>query len=126
MTAAPRKAAAKKAPARRTATPKLSAFDAARKKVVEKRETETVFDWEGYGRTWQVCRPNPMIVHQMSTGDASFTDFVLSHFVEDQRADFIAATAADPDFDFDIIELIVSEIENVVYADLPLGPSSDS
>lgn len=121
-----KKAPAKKAAARRTATPRLSPFDAARKKIVEKRPTQTVFDWVGYDRTWQVCRPNPMIVHQMSTGEASFTDFVLSHFVEDQRNDFIAVTIADPDFDFDIIELIIAEIEAVVYAALPLGPSSDS
>jgi hypothetical protein len=121
-----KKAPAKKAAARRTAVPKLSPFDAARKKIVEKRESQTVFDWEGFERTWQVCRPNPMVVHQLSTGEATFTDFVLAHFVEDQRADLVAVTMADPTFDFDIIELMIAEIETLVYADLPLGPSSDS
>ena len=63
---------------------------------------------------------------RLAEDKASFMDFVLGHFVETQRDEFLATLAADPEFDFDIIELLVAEVETVVYADLPLGPSSDS
>ena len=121
-----KKAPAKKAAARRTPAPKLSAFDAARRNLVAKRAEETVFKWEGYGREWLVRRPNPALVAQMAEGKASFMDFVLDHFVKAQRDDILAVFATDDDFDFDVIELLVAEIEAIVYANLPLEQSSDS
>lgn len=121
-----KKAPAKKAPARRKPAAQLSAFDAARRNLVAKRQTETAYKWEGYGREWLVRRPNPALIAQLAEDKASFMDFVLGHFVETQRDEFLAVLAADPEFDFDIIELLVAEVEAIVYADLPLGPSSDS
>lgn len=125
-TTAKKAPATKKAAARRKPAPQLSSFDAARRNLVAKRQTETVYKWEGYGREWLVRRPNPALIAQLSEDKASFMDFVLGHFVETQRDEFLATLAADPEFDFDIIELLVAEVETVVYADLPLGPSSDS
>ena len=116
----------KKAGATRTATPKLSAFDAERKKLIEKRSVSTVFEWEGYGRTWHVKRPNPALVQAMKEDESSFMDFVLGHFVESERSEFLATLVADEDFDFDVIELLQAQIQEVVYAEIPLGPSSDS
>ena len=112
--------------ATRTATPKLSAFDAERKKLIEKRSVSTVFEWEGYGRTWHVKRPNPALVQAMKEDESSFMDFVLGHFVESERSEFLATLVADEDFDFDVIELLQAQIQEVVYAEIPLGPSSDS
>lgn len=111
---------------RRTATPKLSSFDAKRKQLVEKRSVSTIFEWEGYGRIWHVKRPNPALVQAMKEDESSFMDFVLGHFVEDERSEFLATLVADEDFDFDVIELLQAQIQEVVYAEIPLGPSSDS
>lgn len=127
MPVAKKAAATKKAAARRPQPQTVvSDFDLARQKLVSKRTTTTVFEWEGFGRTWHVRRPNPALLQQMQEDKATFMDFVLGHFVPEERDDLLAAFAADETFDFDIIELLITEVEKVVYAEIPLDRSSAS
>lgn len=114
-----RKAAATKRTAR-PSTPPMSEFDKARAAAISKRTTTNVFEWEGYGRTWHVRRPNPALMAQMQAEQATFMDFVLGHFVEAERNEFLATLAADPEFDIDLVHLVIEQIEKVVYAEIPL------
>ena len=56
----------------------------------------------------------------MQAEQATFMDFVLGHFVEAERPEFLATLAADPEFDIDLVHLVIEQIEKVVYAEIPL------
>lgn len=129
MAVAKKAAATKKAAQSRRVTPRKpvapppSEFDKARLKLVKSRKaSETVFPWDAYGKTWHVQRPNPALV--AAYGDPEFEvglmEYLTGHLIETERVAFMKALLADPDFDLDVLGLVVNSIEEIVYPDIPL------
>lgn len=103
-------------------------FDSKRAALVAQRKQTSVFEWEGYGRLWHLRRPNPALVAALEDADGAkpVLDFILGFIVEEERDDFYAAMVADEDMDFDILTLLTEQLSEVVYAEVPSSPSSNS
>lgn len=110
---------AKKATTRRT-TAKPKTFDDKRKALLAKRG-ESRWDFDAYGRTWSVKRPNIALVGELEDAETigAFTAYLVAHVDESERQDFIDALKNDEELDLDIIQLLAEDMQRVVYAGIP-------
>ncbi len=113
---------------KRTAAARPQTFDERRQAAIAARQETAVFEWEGYGRTWHLRRPNPALVAGLEETESvtAIINFILGYIVEDERDEFYAALAGDEALDFDILGLITTEFSEIVYAEIPTVPSSAS
>lgn len=106
--------------------PKVLSFDEKRAELIAKRgKTTEVFEWDAYGRTWHIKRPNPAVASAVESaeGYAAIIDHVLAHLVEGERDEFFQVLAADDELDLDLIMLMVGEMSAIVYSEIPTPPS---
>lgn len=85
---------------------------------------------EEFGRTWDLIRPNQIIVAKLAGSDEGdldvsyILDFFKAHVHPDQRDDFVAAAAADDTLEIeDFMELMDAMTKAVYGDDLPSEPS---
>lgn len=114
--------------ARATARTKPKTFDEKRAAIIAARKTSGRYEWDAYGQTWHVKRPNIALVGELEDADSigAFTNYLIAHIDEGQRAEFLDELLKDEELDLDIITAMTEDLQELVYSELPTGPSASS
>lgn len=123
-TSTPRKATAKKAPAKKVAATRRTAPPRAKPEPTGPKR----WDWDAYGQTWSVKRPNVVIASEIEDAETAgaFINYLVAHVDADQRDAFFEALTGDEDLDITGLMDMIAELQEVVYADIPTPPSAAS
>ncbi len=108
-------------PTKRTTAAKsdVPSFDKGRKK------SKKTWPFVAFGQTWKIKQPNAALFSQyVDSGDIGMmARYLANHVVEPQREDFIKAMLADEDFEAEDAADLHTQMQEVVYADIPTPPS---
>lgn len=96
----------------------------------KKRKLKVRAHLDEFGRTWDLIRPNQVIVSKLAGGAendidvAYIVDFFKAHVHPDQRAEFIAAAEADDSLEIEDFMELMDSMTKAVYGDeIPSAPS---
>lgn len=100
------------------------------KKAIPKFETKKkkTFKLDAFDKVWTLKQPNQVLTSEFIESDSvgQLIAYITAHVVKSERDAFTVALRDDEDFGLESAMELSAKLAEIVYADIPTNPSSDS